>query len=319
MESRQLGQSGIFVKPLAFGGNIFGWTVDEKRSFELLDAFTAAGFDLIDTADGYSHWADGNTGGESETIIGNWLAARGNRDKIVLATKVGSANGKHSRNISKPYILKTVEDSLKRLRTDYIDLYQTHWDDDLTPVEETLSAYQELIAAGKVRAIGASNLSPARLKASLEASEKYGLPRYETFQPHYNLYERAIFEKELEQICLDNHLGVINYWSLAAGFLTGKYRSDADLGKSVRGEGVRKYLDERGLKILHALDTVAETHQSVPASVALAWLIARPSVTAPIASATTLQQLDTLIQAPQLKLSGNDLVLLDKASEWKTL
>lgn len=317
MEKRELGKSGIFVSPITFGGNVFGWTIDQERSFELLDEFIAAGFNFIDTADAYSYWADGNTGGESETIIGNWISSRKNRDKVIIATKVGSETREHGKNISKSYILKTVEESLKRLKTDYIDLYQTHWDDDITPVEETLAAYDQLIKEGKVRSIGASNLSPERLIASLKASENLGLPRYQTFQPHYNLYEREIFEKEMEAITLQYQLGVINYWSLASGFLTGKYRTEADLSKSVRGGGLKKYLNKRGLSILDALDTVGKRHNAAPATVALAWLLARPSITAPIVSATSKEQLATLIAAPSLRLTNNDLDILNTASVWK--
>jgi len=316
MEKRQLGQSPLHVAPLTLGGNVFGWTIDEKTSFTILDGFVAAGFDFIDTADVYSRWAPGNKGGESETVLGNWMRSRGNRDKVILATKAGGDMGQGKKDISKKYILSAIEASLKRLQTDYIDLYQTHWDVETTPVEETLEAYAQLIKEGKVRVIGASNLSPARLRASLEASARHGYPRYESYQPHYNLYEREIFEKELEPICLENHLGVINYWALAAGFLTGKYRSEADLGKSPRGAGVKKYLNERGFRILAALDKVAAQYRSTPASVAVAWLIARPSVTAPIASATTPEQLDSLIKATQLSLDLSAMAELDKASAW---
>jgi aryl-alcohol dehydrogenase-like predicted oxidoreductase len=316
MQKRQLGRSGLQVAPLTFGGNVFGWTVDEAGSFQLLDAFTASGFNLIDTADVYSRWAPGNQGGESEAIIGKWMKLRGNRDKIVVATKVGSDMGQ-GKNITKKYILTAVEDSLKRLQTNYIDLYQTHFDDEVTPVEETLEAYAELIRAGKIRVIGASNLSPARLKASLEASANHGYPRYESFQPHYNLVERKIFEKELEPICLEHGLGVINYWSLAAGFLTGKYRTEADLSKSPRGAGVKKYLNARGVGVLKALDEVSERYHSTPASVAIAWLIARPSVTAPIASATSIGQLDSLIAATKLELDAEAIKRLDEASAWR--
>lgn len=318
MQKRQLGRSGLQVAPLTFGGNVFGWTIDEATSFELLDAFFSAGFNFVDTADVYSNWAPGNQGGESETIIGKWMKQRGNRDKVVVATKVGGDMKKlGKKDISKKWILEEAEASLHRLQTDHIDLYQTHFDDGVTPVEETLEAYGELVKAGKVRVIGASNLSPARLTASLEASAKHGYPRYETFQPHYNLVEREIFEKELEPICVENQLGVINYWSLAAGFLTGKYRSEADLGKSPRGAGVRKYLDARGLRVLAALDAVAEEYHSTPASVAIAWLIARPSVTAPIASATSIGQLDSLIAATKLELSADAIGKLNVASDWR--
>ena len=314
MEQRQLGKTSLHVAPLAFGGNVFGWTVNEKTAFQLLDAFVASGFNFIDTADSYSRWAPGNKGGESETIIGNWMKERRNRDKVVVATKVGSDMGKGKKDISKKYILRAAEDSLRRLQTDYIDLYQTHWDDDVTPVEETLEAYDQLVKEGKVRWIGASNLSPERLKASLEASKKHDYPRYESLQPEYNLYDRAKFEKEYKQICESEHLGVICYYSLASGFLTGKYRSEADLTKSARGGGIKKYLNERGLRILAALDEVAKQYKTTPASVAIAWL--QSSVTAPIASATSLTQLESLMKAAELKLGSEALSLLDKASEW---
>ena len=305
------------VAPLTFGGNVFGWTIDEATSFQLLDAFVSAGFNFVDTADVYSRWAPGNQGGESEAIIGKWMKQRGNRDKVIVATKVGGDMGQGKKDISKKWILQEVEASLRRLQSDYIDLYQTHFDVEETPVEETLEAYAELVKAGKVRVIGASNMSAARLTASLEASARHGYPRYESYQPHYNLVEREIFEKELEPVCLENHLGVINYWSLAAGFLTGKYRSEADLNKSPRGAGVKKYLDARGLRVLAALDVVAEEYHSTQASVAIAWLIARPSVTAPIASATSIGQLDSLIAATKLELSAEAIGRLDAASAWK--
>ena len=314
MKKRQLGRSDLQVAPLAFGGNVFGWTIDESTSFQLLDNFTAAGFNLVDTADVYSRWVPGNKGGESETIIGKWMRQRGNRDKVIVATKGGADMGQGKKDLSKKYIGKAVEDSLQRLQTDYIDLYQTHWDDDTTPVEETLDVYARLIKEGKVRWIGASNLTPARLTASLEASAKNGYPRYESFQPGYNLYDREGFEKELEPICLEHQMGVISYFSLASGFLSGKYRSESDLSKSVRGGGVKKYLDERGLRILTALDTVAAQYKTNPASVALAWLIARSSITAPIASATNPEQLVDLIKAAELSLDAAAIELLDKAS-----
>jgi aryl-alcohol dehydrogenase-like predicted oxidoreductase len=314
MKKRQLGRSDLQVAPLAFGGNVFGWTIDEPTSFQLLDNFISAGFNLVDTADVYSRWVPGNKGGESETIIGNWMQQRGNRDKVIVATKVGADMGQGKKDLSKKYILKAVEDSLQRLRTDYIDLYQTHWDDDTTPVEETLEVYAQLVKEGKVRWIGASNLTPARLTTSLAASAKNGYPRYESFQPGYNLYDREGFEKELEPICLEHQVGVISYFSLASGFLSGKYRSESDLSKSVRGGGVKKYLDERGLRILSALDTVAAQYKTNPASVALAWLIARPSITAPIASATNPEQLTDLIKAAELSLDVPAIELLNKAS-----
>ena len=316
MEKRQLGNTNLHVYPITFGGNVFGWTIDEKQSFEILDAFTGAGFNFIDTADVYSRWAPGNQGGESETIIGNWMKKKGNRKDVVIATKVGSDMGSGKKGLAKKYILQAVEDSLQRLQTDYIDLYQTHFDDESTPIEETLEAYQQLIKEGKVLHIGASNLSPERLKASLEIAFENGLPAYETFQPHYNLYEREKFENGLEPICLGNNLGVLNYYSLASGFLTGKYRSKEDLGKSPRGGGVAKYLDDRGFKILAALDEVAKQLNTTPATVAIAWLIHRPSVTAPIVSATSLKQLDSIIKAPDLPITAHEIELLTQESRW---
>lgn len=317
MEKRKLGNSGIAVAPIAFGGNVFGWTIDEPTSFRLLDAFTGAGFNLVDTADVYSRWAPGNAGGESETIIGNWLKSRGNRDKVIIATKVGSDMGNGKVGLSRRHITEAVDASLKRLRTDYIDLYQTHFDDGSTPIDETLATYADLVKQGKVRAIGASNLSPDRLKASLEISRKQGYPRYETFQPNYNLYDRKDYEKDIEPIVTENGLGVINYYSLASGFLTGKYRSEADLGKSARGQGVKKYLDDRGFRILKALDEVSAKYGVKPAAVAIAWLQARPSITAPIASATNETQLEVLLSAAKLQLDGESVALLDEASAWK--
>lgn len=316
MEKRQLGNTGLNVYPITFGGNVFGWTIDEKTSHSILDAFTGAGFNFIDTADVYSRWANGNKGGESEAIIGTWLKKNNNRDKVIIATKVGSEMGDGKKGLSKKYILQAAEDSLKRLQTDYIDLYQTHFDDEDTPVEETLEAYAQLIKEGKVRHIGASNLTPDRLKESLQTAFENGLPTYETFQPHYNLYERAAFEDGLEPICLGNNLGVLNYYSLASGFLTGKYRSKDDLDKSQRGGGVAKYLDDRGFKILAALDEVANQLNTTPATVALAWLIHRPSVTAPIVSATSLKQLDSIIAAPDLKITAHEIEFLTQESAW---
>ncbi|HEX6011662.1 MAG TPA: aldo/keto reductase [Geminicoccaceae bacterium] len=314
MEKREIGRSGLRVAPLCLGGNVFGWTADERTSFALLDAFVAAGLDFVDTADVYSTWVPGHAGGESETIIGNWLKRRGGRDRVVIATKVGSEMGPGRKGLSKGYILRAVEDSLRRLQTDHIDLYQSHYDDPTTPLEETLAAYGELIRAGKVRAIGASNYGAARLAEALRVSAKSGLPRYECLQPEYNLYDRAGYEAELEPLCREHGLGVITYFSLARGFLTGKYRSEADLGQSPRGSGVGKYLDERGRRILAALDEVAAEHRATPAQVALAWLIARPSVTAPIASATGLEQLQDLIAATRLQLDAATVERLDQAS-----
>ncbi|WP_374649752.1 aldo/keto reductase [Dongia sp.] len=310
----ELGRSGLKVSRLCFGGNVFGWTVDTAASHRLLDGFVDAGFNFIDTADVYSKWHEGNKGGESETIIGSWLKSRDNRGKVVIATKVGSDMGGGEKGLSKAYIARAVERSLQRLQTDYIDLYQSHWDDPATPVEETLSAYADLIKAGKVRAVGASNFSPARLTAALTAHRRDGLPRYESLQPEYNLCERAGFEAELAAICTEHRIGVMTYFSLAGGFLTGKYRSKADLGKSARGGDVEKYLDARGQRILAALDEVAAQYRANPARVAIAWLLAKPVVTAPIASATSPAQLVELVAAASLELSPDAVARLDDAS-----
>jgi len=317
MKKRKLGNSDLFIYPIAFGGNVFGWTADEKKSFEILDGFTDAGFNFIDTADVYSAWVPGNTGGESETIVGNWMSQRNNRDKIILATKVGAPMGPDKKGLSKKYIFQAVEDSLKRLKTDYIDLYQSHYDDPETPIQETLEAYHQLIKEGKVRWIGASNLTPERLTESLEIAKKFNLPKYQTLQPEYNLYQREGYEKNFEQIVQDNDLGTINYYALASGFLTGKYRSVEDLNKSQRGGAVKNYLNERGFKILKALDDVSEQYSADQASIALAWLIARPSITAPIASVTSLDQLEDLKKAATLKLNVEDIAILDEASAWE--
>ena len=315
MEKRDLGKSGIKVAPLTFGGNVFGWTVNEFNSFLLLDTFVGAGYNLIDTADVYSRWAPGNKGGESETIIGKWLRKSGNRNKVVIATKVGKEMGPGKKGLAKKYISQAVEDSLQRLQTDYIDLYQSHDDDTETPLEETLGTYGELIKQGKIRAIGASNYSSKRLGEAIRISEQYGYPRYESIQPLYNLYDRMLFEKELEPLCLEKQVGVISYYALASGFLTGKYRSEKDLSKSARGNGIKKYLNERGFRILRALDEVAAQYHSAPASIAIAWIRAHPSVTAPIASATNTEQLDILMKAMQLNLDKTAMDLLNKASE----
>ena len=317
MEKRSLGQSGIYVSPIAFGGNVFGWTVDKNEAFELLDSFVEGGFDFIDTADSYSWWVDGNDGVESETMIGKWIEARKNRHKIVLSTKVGSQTRKNPKNISKKFILENVESSLRRLKTDYIDLYQTHFDDEITPVEETLSAYQQLMKEGKVRAIGTSNMSSERILQSLQASEREGLPKYETLQPLYNLMERETYEKELEPIVTKNNMGVLNYYSLASGFLTGKYRSEIDLRKSPRGGGVEKYLTAKGFEVLDSLDAVSQKHGTTPATISLAWLLARPTITAPIVSATNLEQLKSIMDAPGIKLDEIDMERLDAASDWR--
>jgi len=315
MKKRKLGNSGLEVAPLALGGNVFGWTVDEPTGFKLLDAFIAAGFNLVDTADIYPRWVPGNQGGESEAIIGNWLKQSGKRHEVIVATKVGMDMGDNKQGLSKDHILRSADDSLRRLQTDYIDLYQSHKDDPDTPLEETLEAYAQLIKAGKVRTIGASQYSAARLAEALDVSKRLGIPRYESLQPLYNLYDRAAYEAELEPLCVDEGLGVINFYSLAAGFLTGKYRSEADLSKSQRGGTVKKYLNERGFRIVNALDQVAAQYQSTPAQVALAWLIARPSITAPIASATSLEQLNDLVEATKLELDQAAIDVLNQASE----
>jgi len=314
MNRRKLGNTGFDVAPLAFGGNVFGWTVDEATSFRLLDAFVDAGFNLIDTADSYSRWVTGHQGGESETIIGRWIAARGRHDDVVIATKVGSDMGLGRKCLRKDYILQAAEASLRRLQVDAIDLYQSHWDDETTPLDETLEAYATLIAQGKVRAIGASNLSADRLQQALDVSARNGLPRYLTLQPPYNLYDRATFEGPLASLCIREGIGVISYFALAAGFLTGKYRSEADFAKSARGGGMSKYLNPRGLRILAALDRVAADKHATPAAVALAWLVDRPGLTAPIASATSVEQLGELIAATRLRLDADAVSALDQAS-----
>lgn len=315
MKLRKLGRTGLDVPPLCIGGNIFGWTVDEATSYVLLDAMLDSGLNFIDTADVYSAWAPGNSGGESEGIIGRWMRSRGNRDKVIVATKVGSPMGEGKKGLSARYIAEAVEASLQRLQTDVIDLYQSHWDDPDTPFEETLGAYQRLIEQGKVRAIGSSNLNPARLQESLDVAARQGLPRYETLQPEYNLYAREGFESGLAELCLREEIGVITYFSLAAGFLSGKYRSAEDAGKSQRGQGiVEKYLNPRGHAILDALDDVSASLGATPTQVALAWLMAKPAVTAPIASATTLEQLADLSAATNLDLSAEQVRHLDDAS-----
>jgi aryl-alcohol dehydrogenase-like predicted oxidoreductase len=314
MQQRPLGRSGLATAPLAFGGNVFGWTADEATSFSLLDAFVDGGFNLIDTADVYSTWVPGHQGGESETVIGKWLAvAPSRRDRVLIATKVGKPmpGGK---GLARAWIRQAVEDSLRRLRTDRIDLYQSHEDDAATPFEETLSAFAELIEAGKVRAIGASNITAPRLAEALATSARLGLPRYETLQPHFNLVERKVFEDALQPLCVEQGLGVINFFGLARGFLTGKYRSAADLGKSPRGGGVKAYLNERGLRILAALDAVAAEAGATPAQVALAWQLAQPGISAPIVSATSVAQWTELAGAATLALAPAQLERLGRAS-----
>ncbi|MBM7419901.1 MULTISPECIES: aldo/keto reductase [Chryseobacterium] len=314
MEKMKIKNTDLLIAPINFGGNVFGWTLDEKKSFDILDQFTAGGFNFIDTADTYSWWVNGK-GGQSEEIIGKWMKERNNRNDLVIATKVGSETKEHGFDISKKHILKSVDESLARLQTDHIDLYYTHFDDQKTPVEETLEAYDEIIKAGKVRYIAASNLSPERLKESFEVAEKNNLPKYVALQPHYNLLEREKFESQYANLVKEYDLSVFTYWSLAAGFLTGKYRNEDDLKKSARGEGVRKYLDEKGLNVLKALDEISARLETTQASVALAWLLANPLVTAPIVSATSESQLKTLFAAPELKLSSEDVELLNKVSQ----
>ena len=314
MHYRQLGRSGLKVSPICFGGNVFGWTVDETTSFKLLDAWVDAGMNFIDTADLYSRWVPGHSGGESETIIGKWLKHSGKRDKVVLATKVGKDMGNGKVGLGPAYLRAAVEASLQRLQTDVIDLYQSHDDDATVPLADTLGAYAELLRAGKVRAIGASNFTALRLTEALAVSAKAGLPRYETLQPLYNLVERPAYEAELEKVCVDNGLGVINFFALASGFLSGKYRSEADLGQSARGQGVKKYLTPKGMRVLDALDAVAQRLSATPAQVALAWQIARPGITAPIASATSLAQLDGLVAAARLQLDADAIRTINAAS-----
>jgi aryl-alcohol dehydrogenase-like predicted oxidoreductase len=314
MLKRPLGRTNLSIAPLVLGGNVFGWNVDRSTAFTLLDRFAEAGLNAIDTADSYSTWATGNKGGESETIIGEWMKSRGNRDRIVVITKVGSPMGEGKKGLSARYIAEAVQASLTRLQTNYIDLYLSHWPDAETPYEETLGAYATLLKAGAVRAIGASNLDAAQLRSALEVARKNSLPRYDVLQPEYNLYDRSSFDGPFRDLCMVEEIGVITYFSLAKGFLSGKYRSEADLGKSVRGGGVKPYLNPRGLRILAALDAVAQKHNAKPAEVALAWVIARPGVTAPIASATSQAQVDSLIKAAALTLDAGDVAELDKAS-----
>lgn len=316
METKLLGNTDLHIPPIVFGGNVFGWTLNEQESFAMLDMLFDAGFNAIDTANSYSHWAEGNSGGESEAIIGKWMKKRGNRDEMTIITKVGSAMGGDHTNLSEDYVLEQADESLRRLQTNYIDLYLSHWDDETTPVEETLGAYQKLIDAGKVRNVGASNLSPERLKTSLETSREHSLPRYQVLQPEYNLYDRQGFEENYASICRDEDLAVIPYYSLASGFLSGKYRDKDDLDKSQRGSGVEKYLNERGSAILKALDAVAEKQGISQAGVALAWLINKPEITAPIASATKEHHLDAFLEAVNTDLDEEDMQQLDEASDY---
>ena len=316
MKKRKLGNSSLEIPPLVFGGNVIGWTADEPTTFTLLDAFVAAGFNAIDTADSYSQWVPGHVGGESETIIGKWMKRSGNRDQVILMTKVGWELGPGRKGLSRAYILKSAEDSMRRLQTDYIDLYQSHLDDQNTPQEETLRAYADLVAQGKVRFIGASNHKCDRLVSALEVSKKLGLPRYQSLQPLYNLYDREEYESNLEPVCVQEGLGVINYYPLGGGFLSGKYRSEADMANRPRARSVKKYFNQRGYKILGALDEVAKRSHATPAKVALAWLLERPSITAPIVSATNLDQLNDLIASVELKLDRSSIELLNQASAY---
>ena len=317
MEKRRLGNSDLRTAPIILGGNVFGWTVDEKQSFKLLDAFFDLGFNAIDTADSYSRWVKGNEGGESESIIGNWMKDRKNRDRVLLITKVGSDMGKGKRDISKDYILQAVDKSLQRLRTDYIDLYLTHWDDEVTPVEETLAAHGKLIENGKIRWAGVSNMSLERLNASLEASKKNdSLPKYEVYEPQYNLYDRQGFEEGGAAICKQHGLGVITYYSLASGFLSGKYREEKDLRQSPRGIMAKSYLNDRGRYILKTLDEVSKKYDTTPAALSLSWLVNKPPVTAPISSATKLQHIESFAEAVKLDLDKESMDKLDEASKW---
>jgi aryl-alcohol dehydrogenase-like predicted oxidoreductase len=317
MNKRRLGTTRLEVAPLGLGGSVFGWTADERTTYELLDAFVGAGFNLVDTADVYSYWAPGNSGGESETLIGKWMKRRGNRDRVVVATKVGSPMGPDRKGLKKRYVLEAAEDSLRRLQTDYIDLYQSHSDDPDASQEETLEAYERLLHEGKVRTIGVSRFSPARIREAFAISDRSGLPSYQVLQPPYNLYDRASYEAELEPFCVERGLGVICYYPLASGFLSGKYRDASDLADKTRRAWVEKYLNQRGLRILEALDDVASAAGSKPATVALAWLMARPSVAAPIASATSVAQLHELMAAAELELDSAALARLDRASDWR--
>jgi aryl-alcohol dehydrogenase-like predicted oxidoreductase len=314
MQLKNLGRTSLKVSPLCLGGNVFGWTADETASFAVLDAMVDAGLNFLDTADVYSVWVPGHQGGESETVIGKWLERRGRRDDVVIATKVGMQMAPDRKGLSAAHIIRSAEQSLRRLQTDHIDVYFSHSDDATVPLEETLGAYQKLMAAGKIRAIGASNYTAPRLREALEISRKDSLPRYEVLEPQYNLYARSDYEAELEPLCVQEQIGVITYFALASGFLSGKYRTAADAAKSARGKGViDKYLNPRGLNILAALDDVGNRHRASPASVALAWQIARPSITAPIASATTVEQMKELAAATRLRLDAGDIEQLNTA------
>ena len=313
METRKLGNTSLLTKPVVFGGNVFGWTLDEKQSLDILDQFLDAGFNSIDTADSYSHWVEGNRGGESETILGKWFKQRQNRDRVLLITKVGSVPGKKERNVQRDYIIRSAEESLRRLHTDVIDLYMTHWDNEEVPVDETLEAYHQLVKSGKVRYIGASNVSPARIRESLETSASEGFPAYQVLQPQYNLVERRTFEEEYLPLAQEHGLGVVTYYSLASGFLTGKYRGEEDL-QGDRAEAVKQYMNSKGMRILEALDRAAEVHDTTPAAISLAWIMQQPGVTAPIASATKPSHIANFREAASIKLSAEEVDGLNRAS-----
>lgn len=315
MEKIRIGQTDLETAPFNFGGNVFGWTLDQEKSFEILDAFVEAGFNFIDTADMYSYWIDGGEGGQSETVIGKWMKQRGNRNEMIIATKVGGPTGVHDMDNSRKHILETVEKSLERLQTDYIDLYYLHYDDGKTPVEEILETFDELVKAGKVKHIAASNISPERLKESLEFSDKNNLVKYQALQPLYNLVERKDYETDFAPIVAEHHLTVFPYYALASGFLTGKYRSENDFSKSPRGQGVAKYLNKKGQNILNTLDEIAKKHDTVPAAVSLAWLSAQPNIGGPVASATSKVQLREILSSVTLNLDEADLALLDSVSK----
>src|SRR5690554_250748 len=315
MKKIQIGKTDLQITSFNLGGNVFGWTLDEQKSFEILDAFVEAGHNFIDTADMYSYWIDGGAGGESETIIGKWMKARGNRDQMIIATKVGGPTGVNETDSGRKHIMETVDKSLERLQTDYIDLYYLHYDDEKTPVEETLRAFDELVKAGKVRHIAASNISPERLKESLEFSEKNNLAKYQVLQPLYNLVERKGYETNYAPIVAEHQMTVFPYYALASGFLTGKYRSEADFNKSTRGQDAANYLNDQGHHILNALDEIAKKHNTVPATVSLAWLSAQPNIGGPIASATSKSQLTEILSSTTLSLDKADLTLLDQVSK----